>query len=187
MSADDFEFFTAHIDAGDNVVYDGPVPEDSQAWAAGRINSSFSAFSAAGLSAPTIYEFPHYAGSYFDYQAVKARFKVRYERSLYFNGTLKGGTIDKTHYVGQLFPYVVNDVYGSKVLPENLGNVELEMMNNHPPRFPADIVNSARLNLVVRDGFASFFYHPYLGTSYLQQIVPQIKALGYTFVSPSTL
>ena len=70
----------------------------------------------------------------------------------------------------------------------NLGNVELEAMNNHPPRFPADIVNSARLNLVVRDGFASFFYHPYLGTSYLQEIVPQIKALGTsTFVSPAGL
>ncbi|MBV8386730.1 MAG: DUF2334 domain-containing protein, partial [Acidimicrobiia bacterium] len=79
------------------------------------------------------------------------------------------------------------DVYGMKVLPENLGNVELEEVNNHPPRFPADIVASAKLNLVVRDGFASFFYHPYLGTSYLKQIVEPIKAMGYTFVGPSSL
>jgi uncharacterized protein YdaL len=187
MSADDFEFFTAHVDANDYVIYDGPVPEDSQTWAAGRITSSFNAFKAAGLPAPTIFEFPHYAGSSADYQAVKARFTTRYERSLYYNGTLSGGTIDKTHYVGQYFPYPVTDVYGSKVLPENLGNVELYEVNHHPPRFPADIVASAKLNLVVRDGFASFFYHPYLGTSYLQQIVPQIKSLGYSFVSPAGL
>ncbi|MFL5337419.1 MAG: DUF2334 domain-containing protein, partial [Geminicoccaceae bacterium] len=188
ISGDDFEFFRAHVDAAtDDVVYDGPVAEDSQAWAAGRIANSFTAFSAAGLPAPTIFEFPHYAGSYADYQAVKARFKVRYERGLYFKGTLTGGPIDSTKYVGQFFPYPVTDVYGSKVLPENLGNVELQEFNNHPPRFPADIVASAKQNLVVRDGFASFFYHPYLGTSYLQQIVPQIKSLGYTFVAAGSL
>jgi uncharacterized protein YdaL len=188
MSADDFEFFTAHVDAAtDNVIYDGPVPEDSQAWAAGRITNSFKAFSAAGLPAPTIFEFPHYAGSAADYQAVKARFNVRYERALYFNGTLSGGPINKDQYVGQFFPYPVTDVYGSKVLPENLGNVELYEINNHPPRLPADIVSAAKQNLVVRDGFASFFYHPYLGTTYLQQIVPQIKALGYNFVAAGSL
>ena len=187
-SADDFEFFKAHVDAVTNdVVYDGPLPGDSQSWAAGRITNSFKAFAAAKLPAPTIFEFPHYAGSYADYQAVKAKFSVRYERSLYFNGTLTGGPIDTNNYVGQFFPYVVNDVYGMKVLPENLGNVELEWFNNHPPRYPADIVNSAKLNLVVRDGFASFFYHPYLGTSYLKQIVEPIKAMGYTFVGPTSL
>src|SRR5438270_3514141 len=87
ISGDDFEFFRAHVDAVTNdVVYDGPVAEDSQTWAAGRITNSFNAFSAAGLPAPAIFEFPHYAGSYADYQAVKARFGVRYERDLYYNG-----------------------------------------------------------------------------------------------------
>jgi hypothetical protein len=38
------------------------------------------------------------------------------------------------------------------------------VFNNHPPRLPADIFASADRNLVVRDGMASFFYHPYLGT-----------------------
>jgi hypothetical protein len=30
---------------------------------------------------------------------------------------------------------------------------------------------------------ASFFYHPYLGTDYLKQLVTGIKAQGYTFVT----
>ena len=42
-------------------------------------------------------------------------------------------------------------------------------------------------NLVVRDGFASFFFHPYLDISYLQQAVSGLRAVGYTFVSPASL
>jgi hypothetical protein len=45
----------------------------------------------------------------------------------------------------------------------------------------------ARRNLVVRDGFASFFYHPHLGVDHLRQTVEGIKAQGYTFVSPTSL
>ncbi|MBV8151484.1 MAG: hypothetical protein JOY59_08005, partial [Candidatus Eremiobacteraeota bacterium] len=43
----------------------------------------------------------------------------------------------------------------------------------------------AKLNLVVRDGFASFFFDPlYGGPSDLQHIVDGIKG-QYTFVAPS--
>ena len=74
-------------------------------------------------------------------------------------------------------------------MPENLGNEELDAFNNNPPRSPADIIANAQANLVVRDGFASFFWHPFLvsdpraGTAHLPQIVQGIKALGYTFVT----
>jgi uncharacterized protein YdaL len=87
--------------------------------------------------------------------------------------------------LGQFFPYAVTDVYGSKVLPENLGNYEPQAYNQHPPRLPADMLATAKRNLVVRDGFASFFYHPYLGVEALAETVTGIQALGYTFVSPS--
>jgi hypothetical protein len=40
--------------------------------------------------------------------------------------------------------------------------------------------------LVVRDGYASFFYNPEDSISYLKQTVAGIKALGYTFVSPTS-
>jgi uncharacterized protein YdaL len=190
VSGNDFEFYLAHIDpATNNVVYDGPVPEDSYKWALGRLDAASKEFRASGLAQPTIFEFPHYAGSVEDYRAVASRFSTRYERALYFGGALggKNTTIDYGHMLGQFFPYVVNDVYGSKVIPENIGNYEPQAYNNHPPRFPVDLIASARRNLVVRDGFASFFYHPYFSVQTLAEIVQGIKDAGYTFVSPSSL
>jgi uncharacterized protein YdaL len=182
VSANDFEFYLAHIDAADNVVYDGPVAEDSAAWAADRVRSSANAFAAAGLSTPSIFEFPHYAGSAADYRVMTGGFSARYDRGLYFPGTLTGSPPDYTRILGQFFPYAVRDVYGAAVVPENLGNVEPEPFNNHPPRLPVDILASARRNLVVRDGMASFFYHPHLGTGYLKNLVDGVQGMGYTFV-----
>jgi uncharacterized protein YdaL len=165
------------------VVYDGPVSGDSATWAAGRMLSSALTFAAAGLGTPSTFEFPHYAGSAADYAAANSLFGKRYDRGLYFPGVLSGGKLDYTRQFGQFFPYSVRDVYGSVVIPENIGNVEPEAFNNHPARLPADLLASADRNLVVRDGTASFFYHPYLGTDHLKQLVTGIKAQGYTFVT----
>ncbi len=187
VSADDFEFFRAHIDALNNVVYDGPVAEDSQAWAAGRMNSAATAFTAAGLPVPTTFEFPHYAGSAADYAAVRAKFTKGYDRRLYFRNQLAGGTVDATKYAGQFFPYPVTDVNGTYLIPENIGNIEPEPFNNHPARLPADLIDAAKRNLVIRDGFASFFYHAYYGKAYLRDTVSGIKKLGYTFVAAGTV
>jgi uncharacterized protein YdaL len=187
QSANDFEFYRAHVDANDSVIYDGPVAEDSTTWMNGRMTSAANAFKTAGLAVPTIFEFPHYAGSAIDYKAVNARFGKRYDRGLYFPGHFSGKAIDYTRLTGQFFPYTVRDVYGSAIVPENIGNVEPEAFNNHPPRFPADLLASAQRNMVVRDSVASFFYHPYLGTGYLQQTVSGLKGLGYTFVTPASM
>jgi uncharacterized protein YdaL len=183
VSANDFEFYTAHVDAANNVVYDGPVAGDSATWAAGRMLSAELTFAAAGLGTPSIFEFPHYAAGAADYTAANSVFGKRYDRGLYFPGVLTGGKPDYTRQFGQFFPYSVRDVYGSVVIPENIGNVEPEPFNNHPARLPSDLLASADRNLAVRDGLASFFYHPYLGTDYLKQLVTGIKAQGYTFVT----
>ncbi|MGW4651763.1 DUF2334 domain-containing protein [Kitasatospora sp. NPDC004289] len=201
VSGDDFEFYRAQCSVTqyppyqfrapcqntDWVIHQGPVPNDSSTYALNRINSAALEFTLSGLPVPTIFEFPHYAGSAVDYRAIEPRFAARYERSLYFGGVLSGKPIDYSMLIGQFFPYPVRDVYGETVLPENLGNYEPEMSNNNPPRLPADMINSAKLNLVVRDGYASFFYHPSYGLSALQQTVNGIKALGYTFASPATV
>jgi uncharacterized protein YdaL len=175
------------VDAANTVVYDGPVPGDSAASASARVVSSFREFQLAGLAKPTMFEFPHYAGSAVDYKAVAARFATRYERGLYYPGVLSGTAIDNTRIIGQYFPYPVRDVYGTAVVPENIGNVEPETFNNHPARFPADLIASARRNLAIRDGVASFFYHPYLGTAYLAQVVEGVQGLGYTCVPASAV
>jgi uncharacterized protein YdaL len=187
ISANDFEFYMAHVDASDSVIYDGPVAEDSAAWAASRMVASGAIFVATGLGAPKIFEFPHYAASPADYQAVHSLFGKRYDRGLYFPGVLSAGKYDYARQFGQFFPYPVRDVYGSVVVPENIGNVEIEAFNNHPVRLPADLIASAERNLVVRDGVASCFYHAYLGTDHLKDLVAGIKKLGYSFVSAESM
>ncbi|GGK39778.1 hypothetical protein GCM10010124_35480 [Pilimelia terevasa] len=186
-SGNDFEFYRAHVDANDSVIYDGPVSGDSTSFINGRVLSAKLLFTLSGLKQPTMFEFPHYAGSVANYAAINSEFGKRYERSLYFPGSLTGAKPDYTRPVGQFFPYTVRDVYGSVVVPENIGNVEPQAFNNHPARLPSDLIASADRNLVIRDGVASFFYHPYLGLSHLQELVPGIKAKGYTFVTPDTM
>ena len=82
---------------------------------------------------------------------------------------------------------MVHDVYGEKVIPENLGNYEPSSVNNNPPRPPADIIHNAQVNLAVTPGCGQLLLPPHLPAQYLQQIVTGIKSLGYTFVGPASL
>lgn len=187
VTANDFEFYRAHSDAANNVVYDGPVPGDSQTWAAGRIAQGLAVFESAVLPRPTIFEFPHYAGSSSDSLAVRQTFATVYHRGLYFGGNLTGTTPNYEHTIGVMYPYVGTDIFGLRVIPENLGSYEPDAFSNNPPRVVADIIQTAMANRVVRDGFASFYFHPYHPLSTLQQLVTGVKSAGYTFVSPLTL
>ena len=187
VTGDDFEFYRVIQNADHTLTYQSPIPGDTTLWAQSRISAADVLFKNAGLPLPSIFEFPHYAASAADYAALSPRFATRWERALYFNGLLTGSAVSYSRMFGQLFPYVVRDVYGAKVLPENLGNIEPTMFYQYPTRFPADIIRAAEKNLVVRDGFASFYFHPFFDLSYLSDTVNGIKALGYTFVSPSTL
>ena len=170
----------------DYIVWTGPLPGDSAAWAAARATAGRLLFAQAGLSQPAIWETPHYFASAADYMGIDTVYSTRYEREIFPSGLL-GGTLDYTHIFGQFFPYVVHDVYGEKVIPENLGNYEPLPVNNNAPRLPADIIHNAQVNLAVTQGVASFFFHPTYPLSDLQQIVAGIKALGYTFVGPTSL
>ncbi|RAO76152.1 hypothetical protein CA260_12225 [Dyella jiangningensis] len=192
VSADDFEFYRAHISSTNYVVYDTPVAEDSMSWTQGRIQKGLLEFSNAGFQAPTIFEPPHYAASAIDYQVFNASFTARYDRGLYAtgwcpNGVCGTGTPNYTQIYGQFFPYLVRDIYGTVVIPEQLGNVELTTFNNNPPRFPADILLSAQNNTVIKDSVMSFFFHPYLDINYLKQIVQGLQSMGYTFVPANTV
>jgi uncharacterized protein YdaL len=89
--------------------------------------------------------------------------------------------------MGQFFPYAVNDIYGTRVVPENIGNIETESFNHHPITLADELIARARRNLVVRDGFASFYFHPFFDIGYLKQTVEGIQAAGYTFVVPTSL
>jgi len=73
------------------------------------------------------------------------------------------------------------------VLPENLGSIAPSTWHTYKARLPSDLVRAARANLVVRDGFASFYFHPFLDLRYLKQTIAGIEAAGYTFVRPTSL
>jgi Uncharacterized protein conserved in bacteria (DUF2334) len=87
--------------------------------------------------------------------------------------------------IGQTFPYVVRDVYGTTVLPENAGPYSPEAFYGFKPHLVADILAAADANAVVRDGVAAFYYHPFEGLDALQQIVAGLKDRGWTFASPT--
>jgi uncharacterized protein YdaL len=200
VTGDDAEFYRARCSATQNppyafdspcsnsdyIVWTGPLPGDSAAWAAGRATAGRQLFAQAGLSRPAIWETPHYFASAAGYAGIGTVYGTRYEREIFPSGLL-GGSLDYTHIFGQFFPYVVHDAYGATVIPENLGNYEPVAQNNNPPRLPADIIRNAQANLAVTQGVASFFFHPTYPLSDLQQIVAGIKGLGYAFVSPASL
>lgn len=199
VSGDDFEFFAAGCSttpsapftwtactSSNYVQLTGALPGDSQSADAARITTGRSLFTAAGLGTPTVFEFPHYAATPSAYAAAASVYSTRYERALYFSGALSG-TPGTTRWFGQFFPYSVTDIYGSRVLPEDLGNYEAEAYSGHPAVLPPDIIARAQADLVVTESTASFFFHPYYPLAQLQQIVTGIKALGYTFVPASGL
>lgn len=187
VSGDDFEFYETHIDADNDVIYDGPVAEDSVAWAAQRFDLGLREFSLAGLPRPSMFEWPHYAASDKDNQALRHCFAVAYHQPMYFTGVLTGAAPDYQRNMNVFAPYVTMDAYGFEVIPENLGLYSTGESNQNPPHSADDIVRAARANLVVRDGFASFFFHPFFSVDELKPIIEGIKAAGYEFVAASDL
>lgn len=168
------------------VVGTGPIgPDTVESWVQ-RLEEGRAVFTEAGLGDVTIFETPHYLASSNAYAAMAKVFDTRYERSHYYPGQLSGQTLSQ-RAGDQFFPFRVHDIYGSDVLPENLGNITEEEQNNHAVRDPARLIAGARANLVVRESTASFFYHPFLGVEQLRETVEGIEALGYTFVSASEL
>ncbi len=85
-----------------------------------------------------------------------------------------------------VYPYVVDDIHGFCVVPENLGRYAPGPagVDGQPVE---GIVARARALRVVKDGVAGFFFHPTFDPSILGQIVDGIRGEGYTFVSPEPL
>jgi len=155
-STDDYEFW--------DDIADKPIRGDSVENASLRIEKSIKECLDNNLT-PLAWETPHYFASRNTYLAIKQHFSCVFERS---------GTMDHLG-TDQFFPYEVHNFYGQFVIPENCGYVPIEKPDAQP------IIDAARLNLTVRDGYASFFFHPFIDLSYLKKIVTSIKAMGYEF------
>ena len=158
QSGDDYEFWD---DTGDRA-----VAGDSAEFVMKRLQLGLSECFKSGIY-PVAFETPHYAASATDYEAMKRVFTLFYDR------TISTPSLNSQ----QFFPYPVIDHWGRQVVPEDLGY----MPEDKPD--PKVIVERARNTRVVRDGVASFYFHPFLKASLLDQAVQGISALGYQFVS----
>ena len=212
VTGDDFEFQRVVMDGSGALTYLGPVPGDSEAWAASRVASARHELRACGFT-EVAWETPHYAASAADYRAFASLFPATIQRVIYFpthtppaaetraspyaresSGQYLSGfglpspgpaaaPSSPSRFAGQFFPYIIHqDIYGQKVLPENLGNVEPDPWQGFPLRLPDDILRAAEKNLVIRDAWASVYFHPFYDLDYLRQIVTGLKGFGYTFV-----
>jgi uncharacterized protein YdaL len=102
---------------------------------------------------------------------------------------------------GQIFPYeLYGDIYRQHVIPEDLGNVEPELTDQVEFTRTVDtMLNDAKRNLVLRDVWASAFYHSFLldpkmnaanrdpsKPKDLERLITGLKALGYNFINLET-
>lgn len=103
-----------------------------------------------------------------------------------------------TQGLTQMFPYeIYRDVYGQRILPETLGYMSYATSEQTAfIRSADDMLADAHRNRVVRDYWASFFYHPYIfadraeggigrfdgDTLELRKLLIGLKLLGYSFI-----
>jgi uncharacterized protein YdaL len=191
VSGDDYEFW--------NIVDNKPFPEDSSAWALGRLNQGLSDLKAWGYN-PIAWEAPHYHTSAAAARTAPQLFNKTYQRVVYFTADQPDffAPVAKDFAMGQFFPYsIVRDHYGQRVLPESLGNIEYDIRALDPTSFynytPDDIITNAKYAKTIRDGAASFFFHPFWlepelgvpGFEDFKKTIEGITALGYTWIAPS--
>jgi uncharacterized protein YdaL len=193
VSGDDYEFW--------NIVDNKPFPEDSTSWVQGRLGQGLFDMKAWGLN-PIAWEAPHYHTSAITARTASQMFSTTYQRVVYFTADKPNffAPVNKDFSVGQFYPYVIRkDYYGQYVLPENLGNIEYDISTIDPTsnyNYTADtLIENAKYAKAVRDGFASFFFHPFWlepnlgvpGFDDFKKTIDGITALGFTWVAPSTL
>lgn len=175
FSGDDYEFYRLGLDVNGNIIYQGPMPGDSAEWARQRIQRGKDNLASVGITAMG-WNTPHYIASYIDNTVFPTFYRMEFCRGLYYSEI---DTPDNTYFLQQIAPYIFqHDSYGAKRMPETLGYVD---PGNFPNNALEEMVQRADANLVVRDGWASFYFHPYLDLNYLKSLVRSIKGLGYTF------
>lgn len=217
VSTDDFEFWDAPRNK--------PVPKDSVEWVLSRLGDGLFSLNKGDIK-PTTWLTPHYQASALDYYIFGRIFSWNVGRVIYFDHkaenvpnysadllmasessshqkrmqAFKSLKVETTGpWNGQMFPYLIyGDVYGQRLIPENLGNSQ-PFKSEHVvwPRTLEEVLEDARRNLVLRDTWASIFYHPALLNSLqsggrgqypgdpsdFRRFIIEFKALGYRFVN----
>ena len=169
-TGDEWEFW----DRENGVALPGLTPDA----ATKRVNDGRSLLTNIGIN-PAIWTTPHYEAATSLYGSINQTYQVSLERKMFSSDGVLGG---------QFFPYPVMDSYGTLALPENLGNPQAGYLVDA-------VLEAARANQNLCNGWASFFIHPYLFVQNYTDVdkmtkasftdmLNQIKAMGFTFVSP---
>lgn len=187
LSGDDFEFMRVIENADLSYSYLYPTENDSATWATDRIIQGKNILTQLDIQA-FAWEAPHYMAGPNHYRAIAKIYPIQYARLLYFP---KEGNSDinlKYKFVGQFFPFIIKkDIYGYTIIPENIHNIKNAPNEGYRKLLAKDVIHFSKKLKVVRDGVASFYYHPFLGDSYLKKIIEGIEAEGYEFVSAPSL
>ncbi len=112
---------------------------------------------------PKIWETPHYNASNLTHSVVAEYFNIVWERR-----------------DAPFFPYVVHlEETDQTALPETLGYIR------GADRTAENLVSMAEKQKVVRDGYASFFFHLHIQEGQMHEMVDGLQAEGYQFISPA--
>lgn len=188
VTADDFEFMiVTDVNDDGNYTYVGPSENDDGTWAENRILEGKTILDIVDIEA-FAWEAPHYMAGPNHYRAIKEIYPIQYSRLIYYPQEDSDDETEKYKFVGQFYPYVIRkDTYGYYVIPENIHNIVDAPNEGYRTITADDIIRFAQKLTVVRDGVASFYYHPYLGTEELSKIIPGLQDAGYTFVRATSL
>ncbi len=183
VTAEDFEFMIVmDVNNDGNYTYEGPSENDDGDWAKQRIEDGKAILDTVGIQA-FAWEAPHYMAGPNHYRAIKEVYPIQYSRLIYYPDET-----DKSKFIGQFYPYVIRkDTYGYYVIPENIHNIEGTPNEGYRTITSEDIIRFSQKLKVVRDGVASFYYHPFLGTDELSKIIPGLQSEGYEFVRATSL
>jgi uncharacterized protein YdaL len=199
-SGEDYEFW--------DVLKQQPIENDSTSFIMKRLKWGAEAFAEAGLR-PHTWITPHYEASGLDTMIFGRVFNWTVGRQVYFDFKRPLGAnasnLDLIKFdqspnemIEQMFPYeIYGDFYQQKIIPEDLGNVQLGAgMIGRRARRVDDILADAKRLSVLRDVWGSFFYHPFLLALMenqpkaevrqkvdLKRLLSGIKDLGYVFIN----
>ena len=158
-SADDYEFW--------DDVSGKPIEYGAADWVAQRLQTGLGELFANRLY-PLLWETPHYSASAANYRQISRTFDS-------FNDRLMAAELSGTQ---QIFPYPVKlDEYPVQIVPENLGYLDFKNPD------PQQLLENSRNMLTVRDGLASFFFHPFIPLKHLKTVINGMRQQGWTFIS----
>ena len=149
-----------------------PIKDETVEGIQRKLDMGIQEFMRNGLY-PLVWETPHYTASFRLYQTVARYFSTAMEQRL---------AIEDFDY-SQFFPYVIQrDLFGQKIYPENLGYIPLDPDKERSRGYVRSLLDKAKGNLAVRDGFASCFFHAFLDPDLLIELVDGVQALGYVYM-----